>query len=113
MCVQLDPLVIRVSIVPGSDPNLAYGDLFGRGVRGIVLEAFGVGNMPDTDAAGWMRWLRAQRKQGLVVYLSSQCKLGQLQPELYKSGTIALSIGVEAGPQMTAECAVEIGRAHV
>lgn len=31
---------------------------------------------------------------------------GPLQPELYKSGMAALAMGVEAGPQMTAECAV-------
>lgn len=41
--MQLDCRVIRVPIVPGSDPQLAYGDLMGRGVQGIVLEAFGVG----------------------------------------------------------------------
>ncbi len=38
---QLDPRVIRLPVVPGSDPRAAYGDLHGRGVRGVVLEAFG------------------------------------------------------------------------
>lgn len=103
---ELDPRVIRIPIIPGCDPQLAYGDLMGRGVRGIVLEAFGVGNMPDTNAAGWLPWLKEQRRKGLYVYLASQCLRGQLQPELYKSGMIALKAGVEAGPQMTPECAV-------
>lgn len=31
---RLDPNVMRVPIVPGCDPRLAYGDLAGRGVRG-------------------------------------------------------------------------------
>ena len=104
--VQLDPNVIRVPIVPGSNPNIAYGDLVKRGVKGIVLETFGVGNMPDGDAAGWIPWLRKQRKAGLLVYLATQCLQGPLQPELYKSGLAALAMGVEAGPQMTPECAV-------
>jgi L-asparaginase len=104
--MQLDPAVIRVPIVPGSDPRVAYGDLMDRGVRGIVLETFGVGNMPDGDTAGWIPWLRKQRKSGLYVYLATQCLQGPLQPELYKSGLAALSMGVEAGPQMTPECAV-------
>jgi hypothetical protein len=30
---------VAVPIVPGCDPRVAYGDLYGRGVRGIVLEA--------------------------------------------------------------------------
>jgi hypothetical protein len=135
---RLDPNVIRVPIVPGSDPRTTYGDLYGRcdsrvggcaacvcvgvggqrrphlsrrgaciahvwvvllggggnhsrtnvpfvrpasalqvcaapccagrrGVRGIVLEAFGVGNMPDARGDGWLPWLREQRKRGLLV----------------------------------------------
>ena len=73
VCMQLDPHVIRIAIVPGSDPRMAYGDLVARGVRGIVLESFGVGNMPDGNAAGWLPWLREQTRAGLYVYLASQC----------------------------------------
>ena len=40
---DLDPRVIRVPIVPGTDPRLVYGDVAARGIKGIVLEAFGVG----------------------------------------------------------------------
>ncbi len=40
------------------------------------------------------------------VYLASQCTTGPLHPELYRSGSVALRMGVEAGPQMTPECAV-------
>uniref|UniRef100_A0A7S0RJ05 asparaginase n=1 Tax=Pyramimonas obovata TaxID=1411642 RepID=A0A7S0RJ05_9CHLO len=103
---NLDPRVLRIPIVPGCDPRTSYGDLYGRGVRGIVLEAFGTGNMPDTPAHGWLPWLRQQRKKGLLVYLASQCLTGELQPELYRSGALALEMGVESGPQMTPECAV-------
>lgn len=31
--------------------------------------------------------------------------MGPLHPELYKSGSVALKLGVESGPQMTPECA--------
>ncbi|KAA6416993.1 MAG: hypothetical protein FRX49_04176 [Trebouxia sp. A1-2] len=102
----LDPAVIRLPIVPGSDPRTAYGDLVERGVKGVILEAFGVGNMPDLPQQGWLPWLKSQRKKGLQVYLSSQCTEGALNPELYRSGQVALSMGVEAGPRMTPECAV-------
>lgn len=37
------------------------------------------------------------------MYLSSQCTSGDLQPELYRAGSAALEMGVEGGPQMTAE----------
>jgi hypothetical protein len=39
--LDLNPRVLRVPIVPGSNPSTNYGDLAGRGVAGIVLEAFG------------------------------------------------------------------------
>ena len=59
--------MIRVPIVPGSDPRKMYGDLYARGVKGIVLEAYGVGNMPDTNANGWLPWLEQQTGLGLKV----------------------------------------------
>ena len=103
---KLNQNVIRVPIVPGVNPKKAYGDLYDRGVRGIVLEAFGVGNMPDNKSHGWLPWLKQQRKKGLLVYLCSQCSAGNLHPELYRSGSVALNMGVESGRQMTPECAV-------
>ena len=33
---RLDTAVVRVPIVPGCDPRMAYGDLAGRGVRGVL-----------------------------------------------------------------------------
>ncbi|KIZ06467.1 Glutamyl-tRNA(Gln) amidotransferase subunit D [Monoraphidium neglectum] len=99
----LDPAVIRIPIVPGSDPRLCYGDLMARGVKGVVLETFGVGNMPDSANLGWLPWLKDQTKKGLKVCLTSQCAKGDLKPELYKAGAAAMALGVEAGPQMTSE----------
>ncbi|EIE25265.1 Asparaginase/glutaminase [Coccomyxa subellipsoidea C-169] len=103
---NLDTRVIRVPIIPGCDPRTAYGDLKARNVRGVVLESFGVGNMPDLPRLGWLPWLKKTVKQGIKVYLSSQCASGPLHPELYKSGKAAMDMGVEAGPQMTPEAAV-------
>ena len=36
-------------------------------MRGIVLEAFGVGNMPDLPKQGWLPWLKKCVKQGIKV----------------------------------------------
>ncbi|GFR47448.1 hypothetical protein Agub_g9172 [Astrephomene gubernaculifera] len=102
---KLDPRVIRIPVVPGSDPRVAYGDLYGRGVRGVVLEAFGVGNLPDQAGFGWLPWLKDQTAKGLQVCLTSQCSSGPLQPALYRAGQLAAQMGVDAGPHMTPECA--------
>ncbi|GLC35534.1 hypothetical protein PLESTB_000197200 [Pleodorina starrii] len=102
---KLDPRVIRIPVVPGSDPRIAYGDLYGRGVRGVVLEAFGVGNLPDQASYGWLPWLKDQTARGLQVCLTSQCLAGPLHPALYRAGQLAARMGVNAGPHMTPECA--------
>lgn len=63
--------------------------------------------MPDRAEAGWLPWLKEQRRKGVLVYLSSQCTIAQLDPHLYKSGAAALRLGVESGhTQMTPEAAV-------
>jgi len=100
---QLDPNVICVRVIPGMDPECSYGDLYGRGVRGIILEAFGVGNFPET----LIPWLTEQKSKGLCIYLSTQCQHGgELRPDLYAAGLGALAIGAQSGPVMTTECAV-------
>ena len=48
-------------------PWRRYGDLTQRKVRGVVLESFGVGNMPDLPAQGWLPWLKSNIKQGVKV----------------------------------------------
>lgn len=103
---KMNPRVIRVPCVPGMDPSVAYGDLVARGVEGVVLEVFGVGNMPDREEDGWIPWLRWQREKGLQAYVISQCERGMLHPELYRAGSAAIELGVETGPQMTPEAAV-------
>lgn len=104
--LRLNPAVVRIPVIPGCNPRLAYGDLYQRGVRGAVLESFGVGNLPDTKSAGWIEWLKEQRNLGLEVYLASQCTTGPLHPELYKSGSKAMAFGAQATRRMTAETAV-------
>ena len=60
---KLDTRVIRVPVIPGVDPRIAYGKLADRNIKGVILEAFGVGNMPDLPKFGWLPWLRSIRKE--------------------------------------------------
>jgi len=106
---ELNANVIRVPVIPGMDLDKAYGDLYGRGVRGIILEAFGVGNFPQS----LVPWLTSQAARGLQVYLSTQCQSGELRPELYAAGLGALAVGAKSGPVMTSECAVVKMMLHI
>ena len=50
-------------VIPGMDPRSGYGNLVERNIKGIVLEAFGVGNMPDLPKYGWLPWLKSIIKE--------------------------------------------------
>lgn len=97
--------VMRVPIVPGLDPRLAYGDVAARGVRGVVLEVFGVGNCDDRESSGWLPWLREMRARGVQFFLTSQCEQGYLSPQSYRSGSAAMMLGAESSKLMTPEAA--------
>lgn len=99
------PHVMRVPIVPGLDPRLAYGDIAARGVRGVVLEVFGVGNCDDREDAGWLPWLREMRERGVLFFLTSQCEQGYLAPQSYRSGSAAMMLGAANSKLMTPEAA--------
>ena len=69
---KLDTRVIRVPVIPGLDPRTAYGNLAKRDVKGIVLESFGVGNMPDLPKFGWLPWLKTIIKE-VCIYAHAAC----------------------------------------
>lgn len=102
---DLAPHVMRVPVVPGLDPRVAYGDVAARGVRGVVLEVFGVGNCDDREDAGWLPWLREMRALGVLFLLTSQCEQGYLAPQSYRSGTAAMMLGAASSKLMTPEAA--------
>jgi L-asparaginase/Glu-tRNA(Gln) amidotransferase subunit D len=106
---KLEPRVLRIPVVPGLDPRLGYGsgkEVAARGVKGVVLEAFGVGNIPDRPEQGWRRFLEELTSSGVLVCLSSQCRMGPLRPDAYAAGVAALELeGLGLGPH-TPEAAV-------
>ena len=48
---------------------------------------------------------RHSRRWELTVNVYT-CTTGDLAPELYRSGALAMEMGVQSGPKMTPECAV-------
>ena len=107
--LKLNPNVLRVPIVPGCDPTKAYGNLYDRGVRGIVLEAFGVGNMPGSgiETEGWIRGCVRSANAGWWCISPVSASRGGPAPGTLRHGIpLAMEMGAEAGPMMTPECAV-------
>jgi L-asparaginase len=101
---RLDPRVLAVRIFPGFDPSLLTGALR-FGVRGLVLEAYGTGNLPHLEGS-LIPALEEARAQGVPVLIVSQCLRGFVDLTRYAGGAQAAAAGAISGGDMTVEAAI-------
>ena len=95
--------VAQLPLFPGFDGKIIRA-LVDSGIRGIVLQGFGAGNLPM--GRGVPEAVRAAVDQGVVVAVQSQCLQGRAQLGLYEGGQAALDAGAISGGDMTAEASV-------
>ncbi|MDD2484383.1 MAG: asparaginase [Eubacteriales bacterium] len=71
---------------------------------GIVFEAFGVGNIPESDSL--IRILRKAEKNGTVIVVCTQCLRGSVSIGTYEASSMLVESGAVSGYDMTVEAAV-------
>lgn len=100
----VDARVALIKLIPGASPALieALPDL---GMRGVVVEAFGLGGMHNArrDHA---RAFAALMRRGIPVVLTSQCLYEQSWPGVYEVSSALLDSGVIPAYDMTTEASV-------
>jgi len=101
---RLDSRVLAVRVFPGIDPALVRGAI-GAGVRGLVLEAYGTGNLPHL-AGSLIPALEEARARGVPALIVSQCLRGFVDMTAYAGGTAAKAAGAISGGDMTVEAAI-------
>ena len=103
---RLDPRVFLLKVFPGLDPGLPLA-LLGR-TRGLVVEAYGAGNVPVDDAGGrsLRPVFREARRRGVAVVVVSQAPRNAVDLSLYEGGSAALAEGAIGGGDMTSVAAV-------
>jgi L-asparaginase len=111
---RIDPRVIVVRTFPGLDPSLLLGAL-DRGVRGLVIEAFGAGNVPRLENS-LIPVIEAAAAVDVPVVIASQSPRGVVELGRYEGGSAAAKAGAIGAGDMTAESAltklmITIGRA--
>jgi L-asparaginase len=111
---RLEPRVLAVRLFPGLNPRLLLGAL-DTGVCGLVLKAFGAGNVPTLDRSLIPVVDKASRHDVPVVVVS-QCLHAYVDLERYAGGAAALSAGAIGAGDMSDEAAltklmVAVGRA--
>lgn len=102
-CVaQFDPQVSVVWVTPGMNPEQLAGQL--GGVRGLVLCAFGVGNVPHRGRP-LARVVRDAVDAGVTVLVVSQSRHGAVSLGLYEGGAALADAGALSAGTMGIEAA--------
>jgi L-asparaginase len=99
-----DGNVVILKMFPGISKDVFKSILSIGGLKGVVLESYGSGNVPTT------RWLinaiRKAIRQNVIILNVSQCQGGSVQMGQYETSMELLNAGVISGRDMTTEAAV-------
>ena len=102
---RLDPRVFLLKVFPGMEPALPLS-LVSK-VRGLVVEAYGAGNVPVDPAGRSLRPVfREARARGVPVVVVSQAPKNSVDLSLYQGGAAALAEGAISGGDMTSVAAL-------
>ncbi len=103
---RLDARVLAVRTFPGLDPKLLHGALAG-GVRGLLIEAFGAGNVPQLENS-LIPVIDAARGLDVPVVIVSQCTRGTVDLSRYVGGKAAQEAGAISAHDMTVESSLAL-----
>jgi L-asparaginase len=98
------PVVSALRLFPGISPELVR-NVLRPPLQGLVLEAYGVGNGPDADAA-FIAALQEATSRGVVIVDCTQCLSGTVDLTEYAAGSALARAGAISGFDMTAEAAL-------
>lgn len=101
---RFDDNVVILKMFPGISYKVFNSVLSITGLKGIVLETFGSGNVPTS------RWLinciKKAIKKGIIVLNITQCEGGRVNMGQYETSMELLNSGVISGKDMTSEAAI-------
>ena len=101
---RLDPRVLAIRVFPGLDPS-ALRRALAAGLRGLVLEGYGTGNLPHLSGS-LIPVLDVAKERGVPVLIVSQCLRGVVELGRYVGGALAKESGAISGHDMTVEAAI-------
>ena len=98
---RLEQRVLAVRVFPGLDPSLIRGAIR-AGVRGLVLEGYGTGNV----SRSLLPALEEAKARDIPVVVVSQCLRGFVDLGVYEGGAMAAEAGAISAKDMTVEAAL-------
>ncbi len=73
-------------------------------LKGLVLQSFGAGNLPNNPALTTL--LKELSEKKVLLLNISQCQVGRVEMEKYATNPSAMDLDIISGADMTLECAV-------
>jgi L-asparaginase len=112
---RIEPRVFLLHTFPGLDPEMLFA-ILAKDVRGLVIEAFGAGNVPRLENS-LVPAIEAATRKGVPVVMVSQSPRGAVDLKRYEGGAAAARAGAISAGDMTSEAAltrlmIELGRAE-
>jgi L-asparaginase len=101
---NFDTHVVILKIFPGISRPILEASTGIDGLKGIVLESFGSGNVPNLP---WFnRSIEKAVEKGIIVLNVSQCSGGRVELGHYETSINLMEAGVVSGFDMTTEAAI-------
>ncbi len=94
-----EPDIFIYTLTPGCDPQDLEFLLNNDRIKGIIIRAYGTGNIPD----GFEKFFKEAKNKKLPVVVTSQCIHGRTLMNTYKVGKKALELGVIEGYDQSLE----------
>ena len=101
---DIDPRVALIKLIPGTGTAL-LDNLPNCGIRGVVVEAFGLGGVHNIRRDHTESLARRMRN-GITVVLSSQCLYEPSSPDIYEVSRVLRDAGIIPSYDMTTEATV-------
>ena len=100
---EMDNNVVVLKLFPGLNKTTAAGILLAESVKGIIIESYGSGNVPNES--WFLDLLRESVKRGKILLNVSQCNGGRVMHGKYETSSELEKIGVLSGHDLTSEAA--------
>lgn len=93
--------VVQISLIPGLKPKLLLPILNNRECRGVVLQSFGAGNVPNEGEYSFEYFIRQATEKGIPVVIASQFPANSTLHSHYAPGVAAVEAGAIPTGNMT------------
>ncbi len=100
---QMDASIVILKLFPGLSEPVVEHLLNSPDIRGVILESYGAGNVPNES--WFLNLLEKGNQEGKVILNISQCNGGKVIHGKYQTSSELDRIGVISGEDMTTEAA--------